>query len=64
MIQTSKGKSEATAFDELATSQSVGPVTEFDALLGHSSDEDESLEDFCAMLRDWRREGPKPTPQP
>jgi len=35
----------------------VAPVDDFDALLGHPSPEDESAEEFAAMLRSWRREG-------
>jgi|SRR5215472_10102170 len=51
------------SFEELAASQGVGPVTEFDALIGHPSAEDESLEDFAAMLRDWRSEATSESPR-
>jgi hypothetical protein len=43
--------------EELAASQGIQPVTEFDDLLGHPSAEDESVEEFALMLREWRREG-------
>ena len=55
-------KSDASRLDELALSQGVSPVTDFDALLGHTSSEDESVEEFFAMLRGWRREGAGPAP--
>jgi hypothetical protein len=48
--------SSAGSFEELAASQGVHPVTEFDALLGHPSDQDESVEDFALMLHEWRNE--------
>jgi hypothetical protein len=47
----------ATSFEELAASQCVQPLTDFNSLLGHQSAEDESTEDFAALLREWRREG-------
>jgi hypothetical protein len=51
-------KSEAElSFEELAARQGIQPATDFDALLGHPSAEDESTEEFAAMLREWRREG-------
>jgi hypothetical protein len=57
-ITSAKGKSEvAASFEELAASQGVRPVTEFDSLLGHPSPEDESVEEFSSMLRERRREG-------
>jgi hypothetical protein len=62
-IKTTKGKPEAPSFEELAACQGVRPLTEFDALLGHPSGEDESVEEFSAMLREWRREGPSPARQ-
>jgi hypothetical protein len=55
--KTSKGQSETLSLEELAASQGIKPVTEFDALLGHPSAEDESVEEFAVMLREWRREG-------
>jgi hypothetical protein len=51
------GLSESASFEELAASQGVPPVTDFDALLGLASAEDESPEAFAAMLRNWRCEG-------
>jgi hypothetical protein len=60
-IASTKGKSEVTSsFEELAASQGVLPVTDFVALLGHPSSEDESVEEFSTMLREWRREGSNP----
>jgi hypothetical protein len=53
---TAAGKSEAPSFEELAVRQGVHPVTNFNALLGRPSGEDESVEEFSAMLREWRRE--------
>ena len=55
-------QSEPPSLEELAASQGVCPVTEFDTLLGHPSAEDESADDFSAMLRAWRQEGSAPTP--
>jgi len=52
--------SETPSFEELAGSQGVCPVTEFETLLGHPSAEDESVDDFSAMLRAWRQEGSAP----
>jgi hypothetical protein len=51
------------SFEELAASQGVGPVAEFDSVLGHPSAEDESAEEFSAMLREWRSEGANPGPR-
>ena len=45
------------SFEELAAQQGVAPGEDFDALMGHPSPEDESAEEFSAMLRGWRREG-------
>jgi len=45
-------KSDAANIDELAIAQGVSPVTDFDSLLGHPSSEDESVEQFSAMLRE------------
>ncbi len=47
----------APSFEELATRQGIEPVTNFDALLGDPSAEDETVDEFAAMLREWRREG-------
>ena len=54
--------SEAPSFEQLAASQGVCPVTEFETLLGRPSAEDESVDDFSAMLRAWRQEGSAPAP--
>jgi hypothetical protein len=62
--QPSRSESEALpSFEQLAARQGVQPVTDFDVLLGHSSAEDESVEEFAVMLRKWRDEGAfsKPT---
>lgn len=54
----SRSESEAApSFKELAAHQGIRPVMDFEALLGHPSAEDESAEEFAAMLRKWRREG-------
>jgi hypothetical protein len=45
------------SFEELAAQQSVGPVDDFETLLGRPSPDDESVGEFQAMLREWRREG-------
>lgn len=45
------------SFEELAAQQGISPVEDFEALMGHPSVEDESAEEFSAMLRAWRREG-------
>jgi hypothetical protein len=50
-----KWNSETPTFEDLAASQGVFPVTEFETLLGHPSAEDESADDFSAMLRAWRQ---------
>ena len=39
----------------LAKLQGVGPVDDFDALLG-GWPEDESIDDFIAAVREWRRQ--------
>jgi hypothetical protein len=46
------------SIEELAAEQGVKPVN-FDDLLGHPSPEDETVEEFEAMLREWRGEGTK-----
>ncbi|HET8629035.1 MAG TPA: hypothetical protein VFL91_16560 [Thermomicrobiales bacterium] len=42
--------------ETLAAQQGVGPVTDFDALFGDFWPEDESVDDFIAAVREWRRE--------
>jgi len=62
--ETSKAitsNSRSSSFEELAMSQGILPVVEFDALCGHPSAEDESLDEFEAMLREWGCEGSAPT---
>lgn len=49
--------SASLSFDELAAQQGIAPVEDFDDLIGRPSPEDESAEEFSAMLRAWRREG-------
>jgi hypothetical protein len=44
------------SFEELAAQQGVTPVGDFDTLLGAPTPGDESLEEFSASLRGWRRE--------
>ncbi len=44
-------------FEELAAQQGVTPIDDFETLLGEPMPEDESAEEFSAMLREWRREG-------
>jgi len=61
--QALEDASQARSFDELAASQGVRPVVDFDALIAHSSAEDESVEAFAAMLREWRSEGSAASPQ-
>jgi hypothetical protein len=51
---------ERCSLEELAVSQGVQPVTEFETLLGHPSSDDESADEFSAMLRAWRDEGSAP----
>jgi hypothetical protein len=55
--------SQERSFQELAASQGVVPVTQFDALVGHPSAEDESVEDFAVMLREWRTEATSASPR-
>jgi hypothetical protein len=56
-ILATQVKSDAAGLDDLAVSQGVSLVTDFDALLGHPASEDESVDEFSAMLREWRSEG-------
>ncbi|MBT3269020.1 hypothetical protein HN371_17870 [Candidatus Poribacteria bacterium] len=43
--------------DTLAREQGVGPVVNFDDLLGDFWPEDETADEFIATVRRWRREG-------
>jgi hypothetical protein len=45
------------SIDELAAQQGVRPVERFEDLLGDFWPEDESIDDFIATVRRWRREG-------
>jgi hypothetical protein len=45
------------SFEELAAQQGIAPIADFETLLGEPLPEDESVEEFSASLRDWRREG-------
>jgi hypothetical protein len=45
------------SFEELAAEQSVTPIDDFETLLGAPAPEDESAEEFAALLREWRLEG-------
>ena len=56
-MNLSAENSGGASFDEIAACQGVHRITDFEALLGHSSNEDESVEEFAAMLREWRSEG-------
>ncbi len=44
------------SFEELAEQQGVAPISDFESLIGQPSPQDESAEEFSAMLRTWRRE--------
>lgn len=53
-----------TAFDttptleELAAQQGVRPVEDFESILGpHRNGEEEAVDDFLTLLREWRCEG-------
>jgi len=45
-----------TDIEQLAVEQGVGPVTDFESLLGDFWPEDESADEFIAQVRAWRRE--------
>lgn len=44
--------------EDLAASQGVQPILDFDSLLGPPSQGDESVDEFAQMLRRWRSETP------
>jgi hypothetical protein len=48
---------DARSLEELAAQQGVAPIYNFDSLLGKPSPGDESVDEFFAKLREWRREG-------
>ena len=57
-IESSRAEHAASpSFEELAAQQGVTPIDDFETLLGEPAPEDESAEEFSAMLREWRREG-------
>ena len=61
-IESSRAEHAASpSFEELAVQQGVTPIDDFETLLGEPAPEDESVEEFSAMLREWRREGSRPT---
>ena len=61
-IESSRAEHAASpSFEELAAQQGVTPIDDFETLLGEPAPEDESVEEFSAMLREWRREGSRPT---
>jgi hypothetical protein len=45
------------SFEELAACQGVQPISDFDALLGQPSPDDDSADEFSKTLRQWRNEG-------
>lgn len=45
------------SFEELALQQGVTPIGDLETLLGKPVPGDESVEEFSASLRGWRREG-------
>jgi hypothetical protein len=47
-------------FEELAVQQGVSPIQDFVSLIGRPFPEDESVEEFSALLREWRSEGDRP----
>ena len=59
MSGAAKGASffEAANLDTLAGRQGVRPVADFEALLGDFWPEEESVDDFIAAVREWRRHG-------
>jgi len=62
-IRAAQHSEASHGFEELAARQGVRPVTDFDSILGHPSGEDESIEEFAAMLREWRNEAASPSRQ-
>jgi len=60
--QASIDPAPSPTLEQLAAQQGVRPVKDFESLLGHPSKEDESEEEFAAMLRRWRSESPQKPP--
>lgn len=50
------GNPASPSFAELAAQQGIPPVLDFEAFLGKPFQGDESVEEFAATLRAWRRE--------
>ncbi len=48
--------------EALAAEQGISPVTNFEDLLGDFWPEEESVDDFIAAVREWRREVRDPNP--
>jgi hypothetical protein len=53
---------EPSTIEGWAALQGVQLVTDFESFLGHPSPEDETDEEFAAMLHQWRNEGPSQKP--
>jgi hypothetical protein len=47
------------SLEDLAAQQGITPMDDLDALLGKPSPEDESVDEFQALLRGWRRKAAK-----
>lgn len=47
---------------QIAEEQGVKPVKDIKDLVGDFWPEDESIDDFIAAVREWRREGTSPRP--
>jgi hypothetical protein len=45
-----------SSFEELALQQGIAPIFDFESLIGQPSPEDESAEQFSALLHAWRRD--------
>ena len=60
-VRNSRTPSAASpTFEELAAQQGVSPIDDFESLLGEPLSEDETVEEFAALLREWPREGTRP----
>jgi hypothetical protein len=46
--------------EQLAAQQGVSAIDDFASLLGEPLPEDESVEEFSVLLREWRGEGARP----
>lgn len=54
------GVDDARPLEELAAQQGVAPIDDFDSLIGKPSPDDEPLDEFQTILREWRSEGAPP----